>query len=421
MTALTDFVFSLYDDAGAPKAGLAAAAVWTSYVEAISGGAATPPAITEVTGVPGTYSIPWVSVAGKRYIGTIDFGARANPRRIQYDSPYQGATIPSTAAAAVTSETVQSAMGLGSAQIDIVNRALAQLGIKKLLTTINDAGRVEADMARLFWAECVETLLQSFPWPFARRFATPLVQVVAAYDTTRWGFSYALPTDALAIRSIWTGGRTPRSDERVPFALELATFLTLGTVAKVAGSGGTTAQNILVTGLPVGDAGQAFVLTCDDHGVYTLTVDGVATALDAPLCEDGSSTVLSDGTTIAVLLKGADVDGDAYSWATTLHTAEEVLRCDLEPSSVSGSESPVAEYTARLSAAAAAVNFPPLFAKALSLVLAAELAMPLSVKGDLADRVQRNAALYLQTARAESRRGEQEDSAPDGALAAARG
>lgn len=98
-TSNSDLVFTIYDSAGAPLAGLTP--TWTTFKDVIAGTDYTPqPTVAEI-GL-GMYSVPLVTIVGMRLAGILDFGATANPRYITYDSPgptVSNPTPPPTSAA----------------------------------------------------------------------------------------------------------------------------------------------------------------------------------------------------------------------------------------------------------------------------------------------------------------------------------
>jgi len=103
-------------------------------------------------------------------------------------------------------------------QLEIVNKALARLGIKKPLTALTD-DRAEATQASNFWTPTVKELLELFDWPWAAKYAV-LSESTTALSTDVWGYTYDLPADCVAARLIYTGTRVPNSEERIPYDLE---------------------------------------------------------------------------------------------------------------------------------------------------------------------------------------------------------
>lgn len=135
---------------------------------------------------------------------------------------------------------------MATAEAEICNKGLARIGHKVFITDLETDKSEEADIARLFYEDERDSLLMEAPWPFAtRRVALAEVDYTAEPKRDGWQRVYRLPADLLEPLSIWPGGislsdptvplnapwpfekvwqnpRTPRSDQRVPFAIEAA-------------------------------------------------------------------------------------------------------------------------------------------------------------------------------------------------------
>jgi hypothetical protein len=102
--------------------------------------------------------------------------------------------------------------------ISICNGALAKLGIFGGIASLTEASK-EARACNLFYANTRDQLLSMFPWPFATKRVT-LAEIANATIPDEWTYAYAYPADCLVARYISTGSRTPRFDQRIPFAVE---------------------------------------------------------------------------------------------------------------------------------------------------------------------------------------------------------
>jgi len=93
---------------------------------------------------------------------------------------------------------------------DIANMALARIGSNRINDLDTDAN-VQAVQCRLCYEADRDALLRMFWWPFAAARAILVASVTA--PAFEYDYAYALPSDFLALRSIWDeseeGGITP--------------------------------------------------------------------------------------------------------------------------------------------------------------------------------------------------------------------
>lgn len=101
--------------------------------------------------------------------------------------------------------------------VSICNLALARVGVREFIDSL-DGAEAEAQACKVLYAHCRDTLLASFPWPFAQRRAS--LALVAGAERTNWTYAYALPADYLGGQAITGATRTPSSDARVSFTVE---------------------------------------------------------------------------------------------------------------------------------------------------------------------------------------------------------
>lgn len=110
--------------------------------------------------------------------------------------------------------------------IDIVNQALAQLGNKANVASIDPPdGTAEAGWASRFYSSSVYRGLEHHDWSFARKRAT-LNLVDNPSASGAWLYAYQKPADCLAARRILTGDATQFEDDSEPFSVEGTTILT---------------------------------------------------------------------------------------------------------------------------------------------------------------------------------------------------
>lgn len=106
---------------------------------------------------------------------------------------------------------------MAQTEVEICNFALARLGAKALIYSLND-GTAEGNMCAQIYPHARDLTLASFPWPFATKRAT--LTVVPGDTRTAWTYVYALPTDCVTARFVHPGIRVVPYNARIPFVLE---------------------------------------------------------------------------------------------------------------------------------------------------------------------------------------------------------
>jgi hypothetical protein len=101
-------------------------------------------------------------------------------------------------------------------ETDIVNMALARLGVRAFVNSLDDP-TPEAETAKRLYRIARDTALEMYSWPFAKR--RQALALLATTPPTGWGFFYALPDDCLAPHYIYPGTRVPTSSQLIPFKL----------------------------------------------------------------------------------------------------------------------------------------------------------------------------------------------------------
>lgn len=124
--------------------------------------------------------------------------------------------------------------------IDIVNQALAHLGNKAGVTSIDPPdGSTEAGWAARFYLTSTYRALAHQDWAFARKRAT---LNTVTNPSAVWKYAYSKPSDCLAPRRILTGDASKYEDDTEPFRIEGTTILA------------NKASAVLVYTAPVADA-----------------------------------------------------------------------------------------------------------------------------------------------------------------------
>jgi len=300
-------------------------------------------------------------------------------------------------------------------QIQIVNRALSRLGIKKQLTALTGT-TVEEEQATLFWAPTVENLLESFDhWGFAHRLSELSTFPVTASTVLQTGTG----TGTVAVGPSGTTG-----------TMDVVLVIGFNGVAK-------TVKASINGGLTYGTAGVSpFPTTCD---LATLGVTLPTGAL-VSLVTTGAASTWVAADTYAFTVSDGTRDDWGYQFSMPpdclkihglIDDSRQVAAEDRTAFShgvVAGSqiiwmdvEKPTIKYTAKLSAATDAPLYPPLFADAVAWTLAAEMALPLKVDARIAAGLAVQAARAVDRAQVACKSSNQEDQIPDGALVSARG
>jgi hypothetical protein len=128
-------------------------------------------------------------------------------------------------------------------EAQICNKALIRIGVKTYIDDLATDQSEEAEACNILYADTRDSLLKQFNWPFATRRA-----VLAQLTNEKrggWAYCFQFPADCLkaryiwpdglsqvlytpvqpsALLGIWTNPRTPRVDQRVPFAVEKQTY-----------------------------------------------------------------------------------------------------------------------------------------------------------------------------------------------------
>ena len=128
-------------------------------------------------------------------------------------------------------------------QVDIANRALAQIGTRSQLTgsTINSAESAEALYASLLYNPLLNFLLTEGDYDFAMA----IQGTVASLQVDPWPFAYVYPVQALRVRQLLNA--TPTLDPR-PFQWNIVNF---GAAKRIVSM--QAANRIIITIVPIED------------------------------------------------------------------------------------------------------------------------------------------------------------------------
>src|ERR1051325_9173215 len=86
----------------------------------------------------------------------------------------------------------------------IVNLALLRIGVSQRVSDVDTEQTTEALSAKLIFDDERDFVLRDFSWPFARKYATPVLidGTVDAPANGDWIFAYTYPNDCLFVRRV---------------------------------------------------------------------------------------------------------------------------------------------------------------------------------------------------------------------------
>ena len=123
----------------------------------------------------------------------------------------------------------------------LCTKALYRLGVREQIDDLLAGSSEEVQVCKAFYADTRDSLLRAGNWPFATRRYKPGGPL--SYTRSGWSYAYTLPDDLIRVQYIWPGGtnqvgftlppdlarlgiwqnpRTPRKDQRIPYAIEAA-------------------------------------------------------------------------------------------------------------------------------------------------------------------------------------------------------
>lgn len=114
---------------------------------------------------------------------------------------------------------------MGASSTEIANMALSHLGIGKEIANLVTEKSQEAAACKRYYDIALNSTLEAFNWPFARKFAVlALVQdntaiVRDAAGSPEWNYYYRLPSDCLNVHRILSGQRNDSRQSRAPFLI----------------------------------------------------------------------------------------------------------------------------------------------------------------------------------------------------------
>ncbi len=106
---------------------------------------------------------------------------------------------------------------MATTEAEICNVALSRVGNRQYIDSLIE-DTAEAQVCAMLYPGARDTMLASYPWPWAQRRLT----LAALVGVTRagWDYAFALPADLVTARAISTETRNPLADSRVPYSIE---------------------------------------------------------------------------------------------------------------------------------------------------------------------------------------------------------
>lgn len=100
--------------------------------------------------------------------------------------------------------------------VEICNMAISHLGTGKEISAITEASE-EANACNRFYEIARDSVLEDYPWPFARKFAT--LNLIEEDPTDEWSYSYRYPADCLRINRLQNERSYETRQSRVPYII----------------------------------------------------------------------------------------------------------------------------------------------------------------------------------------------------------
>lgn len=101
--------------------------------------------------------------------------------------------------------------------VDVCNMALSNLGNTIPVSSLTEDS-VPANLCAIWWTRCLDSFLEEFPWPFAKK---TMALTDLGTPPNGWGYRYAYPPDCLSARRVLPGGGdiAENADSRVRFKI----------------------------------------------------------------------------------------------------------------------------------------------------------------------------------------------------------
>lgn len=180
-------------------------------------------------------------------------------------------------------------------EAQLCNVALLRVGERQTIDSLEENTQA-ARACKSLYQSARDTCLEAFWWTFATKRLT-LAESMESRDG--WEFAYAMPSDCLVPRYIWTGIRNPTPQQRTPFAVEL----------------NATNSGYLV----LADSRTSFADSEAPLLVYTARVETVA--LFPPLFADAVAWKLACDLTLGLAVKPQLLPAMAQGYAIALNKA----------------------------------------------------------------------------------------------------
>ena len=94
--------------------------------------------------------------------------------------------------------------------------ALSHLGTGKEIAVITESSE-EANVCDRFYETARDSVIEDYPWPFARTFAT--LALISEDPTDEWSYSYRYPVDCLRFSRIQSGNSVDTRQSRVSYII----------------------------------------------------------------------------------------------------------------------------------------------------------------------------------------------------------
>lgn len=93
-------------------------------------------------------------------------------------------------------------MTVSAGEVEIFNMALSRCGVSQIITSVDDDSDPSIQ-CQVWYAQCRDSLLRDFPWPWAQAFVElNQISTTGEFANAQWLYSYRYPTDCLYARKI---------------------------------------------------------------------------------------------------------------------------------------------------------------------------------------------------------------------------
>lgn len=102
--------------------------------------------------------------------------------------------------------------------VEIANIALARIGVRTAIGSFAEDS-AEAKAANTVFTHVRDVMLTSYAWPFVT--SRVALAVITGVTRAGWSYAFSLPDGISHIFGVWPNTRTPREEDKIPYAIEM--------------------------------------------------------------------------------------------------------------------------------------------------------------------------------------------------------